>query len=116
MLRAGVVLAAALLAPCAGLAQYVAGFGTLAATTASVAVSSMTLGPNSATWPPSQATNVFVINAASSAGNLYVCPLGGTCSATNGIPIVPGASYGFARPAASMTVVAQSTATVWVQF
>jgi hypothetical protein len=95
--------------------QQMTGFGTIAATTASVQVSTMTLGPQSNTWPPSPKT-VYVMNAAGSAGLLYVCPLGGTCSATTGIPISPGAAYGFAGPASTMTLVAASTATVWVQF
>jgi hypothetical protein len=110
------LLAGLLLLPLAATAQYVTGFGTLAATNASASISTMTLGPNSAAWPPPQPTNVYVSNATTSAGLLYVCPLGGTCTVANGIPIAPGASYGFARPAGAMTVIAATTATVWTQW
>src|SRR4051812_35291166 len=114
-MRRFLLLAAALALPCAAIAQQLTGFGTIAATTASVLVSTMTLGPQSNAWPNAPQT-VYVMNAAASAGLLYVCPLGGTCSATTGIPIGPGASYGFAKPASTMTLIAASTATVWVQF
>ena len=94
----------------------VGGFGTIAATTASALVSSMTLGVNSPAWNANGLQRVYIMNIAGSAGILYVCPLGGTCSATVGIPIQVGAWYGFYQPSPNMTIIAASTATVWVQW
>lgn len=93
----------------------VSGFGTLSATAASTLLSTLTAGPNSSVWPllPKQ---IFVMNAPGSAGVVYVCPKGGTCSASVGIPIAAGYSYGFYQPATAMTVFAASTATVVAQW
>jgi hypothetical protein len=91
------------------------GFGTLSATAASAALSGLTPGPNSAVWPTSPA-QMFVINSPGSAGIVYVCPLGGTCSATVGIPLSVGQSYALYQPSTSMTVFAVSTATVVAQW
>lgn len=88
------------------------GYGTLAATASSVLISTMTKGPNSVTWATIPPGMVYVLNDTASAGNLYVCPLGGTCSATVGLELTPGRSWGFNRPSATMTVFAATTATV----
>jgi hypothetical protein len=93
----------------------VKGFGTLAATSASTALSTVTAGPNSAVWPTSPA-QLYVINSPASAGTVYVCPLGGTCSASVGIPVPAGGAYGFYQAATGMTVFAASTATVVAQW
>lgn len=93
----------------------VKGFGTLSATNASTLLSTLTAGPSSGTWPtvPGQ---VYVMNSVGSGGLIYVCPLGGTCSASVGIPISAGNAYGFYEPSTSMTVFAVSTATVIAQW
>jgi hypothetical protein len=93
----------------------VTGFGTLALGNTSTALSTLSLGPNSAAWP-AQPGMVYVMNSTTSAGPIYVCPLGGTCTAANGIPIAVGQWYGFYRPASGMTAIAPSTATVEVQY
>ncbi len=95
----------------------VSGLGTLSVTNASTLASTMTLGPSSSAWPTSSSTGmVFVLNDSASAGNLYVCPLGGTCTTANGLELIPGRSWGFYRPATSMTVIATSTATAQFQW
>lgn len=88
----------------------VLGFGTLAVTNSSALASGATAGPNSAVWPTTPGM-LYVLNDAASAGNLYVCPLGGTCSATVGLELTPGRSWGFYKPATTMTVFATTTAT-----
>lgn len=92
-------------------APAILGFGTLAVTNSSALVSTATAGPNSAVWNATPPGAVYVLNDAASAGNLYVCPLGGTCSATVGLELAPGRSWGFYKPAATMTVFATTTAT-----
>jgi hypothetical protein len=92
----------------------VKGFGSLSATNSSVALSTLTTGPNSAGWPTSPGM-VFVSNSSASAGLIYVCPLAGSCN-TTGIQIAPGGAYGFYQPSTSMTVIAASTATVGAQW
>lgn len=91
------------------------GYGTLAATNTSALLSTLTASAGSAAWPVHPGT-VNVQNAASSAGILYVCPLGGVCSASVGIPVAAGASYRVYQPATAMTVIAASTATIWAQW
>jgi hypothetical protein len=86
------------------------GFGTLAVVNASALASTATAGPNSAVWPTAPGM-LYVLNDAASNGNLYVCPLGGTCSATVGLELTPGRSWGFFKPATAMTVFATTTAT-----
>ena len=98
--------------PVAGTA--VVGFGVLSLTNASTALSTLTLGPNSGAW--STAGVVYVLNRSASAGNAYVCPLAGACTAATGLELVPGQVYGFTRPATGMTVIAASTATVEAQW
>lgn len=70
----------------------IAGFGTLAVSTSSILLSTATVGPNSTTFPGGNLPNrqIIVRNSTSSAGVLYVCPLGGTCSAAVGIPLAIG--------------------------
>lgn len=90
------------------------GYGVLAVVAASVAISTVTPGTNSAPFPtgglPGRTLNVK--NAIGSAGVLYVCPLGGTCSAAVGIPLAQGESQTWAVSSAlSVTVIAATTAT-----
>lgn len=95
----------------------VLGFGTLSVTNANTLASTMTTGPSSQAWPTTSNTGmVFVLNDSASAGNLYVCPFGGTCTTANGLELIPGRSWGFYRPATSMTVIATSTATAQFQW
>jgi hypothetical protein len=75
----------------------------------------MTADPNSAAWPTVPGM-MLVINDATSAGTIYVCPLGGTCTVANGIPLLAGQSYGVYKPATAMTAIAASTATVKMQW
>jgi hypothetical protein len=93
----------------------IVGFGTLAATAASTLASTLTLGPNSGAWSATPGLLV-VLNDAGSAGNLYVCPIGGTCTAANGLELTPGRSWTFYAPSTSLTVIADSTATAQFQW
>lgn len=93
----------------------VLGFGTLAVTNSSALASTMTAGPNSAVWPTVPGM-LYVLNDAASNGTLYVCPLGGTCSATVGLELTPGRSWGFYKPATTMTVFTPTTATAQFAF
>jgi hypothetical protein len=92
----------------------VAGFGVVAATNASALLSTLTLGPNSAVWPTTPGI-LYVINSGASAGIVHVCPLAGTCVAA-GLPIAPGGYYKFNKPSTSMTIIADSTASVSAQW
>lgn len=98
-----------------GVPPPVTGFGTLSATGTFALASTLTLGPSSAGWPAAPGM-VYVVNAPASAGTVFVCPLGGTCTTANGIPIAAGSAYGLFRPSTAMTLVAASTATVSFQF
>jgi hypothetical protein len=93
----------------------IVGFGTLAATAASTLASTLTLGPNSGSWSATPGLLV-VLNDVNSAGNLYVCPIGGTCTAANGLELTPGRSWTFYAPSTSLTVIAASTATAQFQW
>jgi hypothetical protein len=93
----------------------ITGFGTLAVVNASALASTATAGPNSAVWPTTTGM-LYVRNESASAGTLYVCPLGGTCSATVGLELPPGQSWGFYKPATTMTVFATTTATMQAQW
>lgn len=93
----------------------VTGFGTLAGASASTAMATLTVGPNSPSWPLSPA-QVYVINPAASAAVGYVCPLAGTCSSSVGIPISPGSWYGFYRPASGMTVYQATGSSLYAQW
>ena len=96
----------------------IAGFGTLAVSTSSILLSTATVGPNSTTFPGGNLPNrqIVIRNSSASAGLLYVCPLGGTCSATVGIPLAIGETKTFNVPAVvgilpSISVIAVTTAT-----
>jgi hypothetical protein len=91
------------------------GFGTLSVTAASTLASTLALGPNSGLWSTTPGLMV-VLNDVNSAGNLYVCPIGGTCTAANGLELTPGRSWSFYAPATTMTVIAASTATAQFQW
>jgi len=93
----------------------IVGFGTLAVTAASTLGSTLTLGPNSGAWSATPGLLV-VLNDAGSAGNLYVCPIGGTCSAANGLELTPGRSWSFYAPSTNLTVIAATTATAQFQW
>lgn len=99
----------------AATAPAVKGFGTLSASAASARLSTLTADGAGVVWPTTPGM-VYVINASGSAGVVYVCPLGGTCSAATGLPIAPGGWYGFYKPASTMTVIAATTATVSAQW
>jgi hypothetical protein len=89
------------------------GFGNLTGNSASALLSSLTLGPNSAAWPASPG-EVYII---ATGGTGYVCPLGGTCSASVGIPIGGiVAGWGFYKPSTSMTVYATNAVTFTTQW
>lgn len=120
--RKSIIAAAAIvLTATAALAQSITtspqlvGFGTLALTNASTLLSTLTVGPNSPAWPASLG-QVYVLNDSASAGNVYVCPLGGTCTTANGLELTPGRSWSFYRFSTNATVIAATTATVQVQW
>jgi hypothetical protein len=91
------------------------GFGKLAVTNASTLVSTLTTGPNSAAWPTTPGI-VDIANDGTSADTVWVCPLGGTCSAANGIPVPIGGSWRFTKPATTMTVFSTGGATIRIVF
>jgi hypothetical protein len=93
----------------------IVGFGNLALTNASTLLSTATVGPNSGVWPTTPAI-VDVTNDRASAGVAYVCPLGGTCTSANGVPVAVGQSFRFTKPATTMTMISASTSTIEVQF
>lgn len=97
------------------------GFGTFTPTTnTSQELSSLGLGAGSPIWPNSTiGLTVSVFNNVSvGGGTVYVCPLGGTCSATVGIPVAQGYGYRFYQPSTLMTIYAPTTpaTTVTVQW
>jgi hypothetical protein len=94
------------------------GFGTLSVSTSSVALSTLTVGPNSLAWHMPLNGTLYVSNSINSAGNLYVCPFGGACTAAAGIPLSPGQAYGFnlGGTNTSPTVIADTTATAVAQW
>jgi hypothetical protein len=66
-------------------------FGTLAVTTSSVALSTLTVGPNSAAWSTTLPNKyVTVRNSVNSTAVLYFCAFGGTCTSSVGEPIAIG--------------------------
>lgn len=91
----------------------ISGFGTLAVTSASALVSTLTVGPNSAVWPTSPGFMEFRNTGASV---IYLCPLGGTCSATVGIPIAAGAVVPIFHPTTTATVFDATTGTLVVNW
>lgn len=91
----------------------VAGFGTMTVTASSTLVSTLTTGPNSAAWPATPGLVRF-INGGSSV--IYLCPLGGTCSATVGIAIAASTTLPIFAPSTSATVFDATTGTLGVQW
>ena len=94
------------------------GSGVLSLTTSSVAVTTLTLAPNSPAllFPLPSATISFQA-ISTNAGSAWLCPLGGTCSASNAVEIPPGATVSISvspNSATAPTLVATSTATVQV--
>lgn len=95
------------------------GYGTLAVTAASTLLSTLTPGPNAPVYPATGFPNgtVTIKNSPASAGNVWICPFGGTASAAVGIPIAVGGSESYTIPnAAVVTVFATSTATIIVEW
>ena len=127
-------LGAALLATLAGAAEAqtvptptvpssLSGFGTLSVLAASLAVSTLTLGPNSAVYPTGGLPNRYMTirNSPASANTVFVCALGGTCTTANGSPIAVGGSTTWNIPSAngifpSVTVISAGTATIVVEW
>lgn len=73
------------------------GWGTAPVTVSSAAITTgMTLGPTVAAFPMPGARlpsmGFVAYNQVGSAGPFYICPLGGSCSPTNGIEVGIGAS------------------------
>lgn len=89
-------------------------YGTLSVTASSVALSTLTVGPNSPAWSTTYPSNyVSIRNSINSAGVVYVCWLGGTCSASVGDVLAVGQSATRnVGNTVSPTVFAASTATV----
>lgn len=95
------------------------GFGTLAVTAASTLLSTLTPGPNSPAYPPTTFPNgtIRVRSSPLSSGNVWICPLGGTCSIAVGIPIAVGGTEDYTiTNSAVPTVFATTTATIIVEW
>lgn len=92
------------------------GYGQLSVSNSSINVSTVTTSPNSAAWAMPLFGNLVIYNMSSSAGAVYICPKGGTCSSSVGLEVKPGGSATFALGGAttSPTIIAASTATVFV--
>jgi hypothetical protein len=91
------------------------GFGTLTVAATSIAISGLTLGPNSAVWPATPGVIYFSNDISSGSNVLYVCPLGGTCG-TNGIKLIAGQSFGVRTPATTATTYSPLGAVLDVQW
>lgn len=96
-----------------GGASPVKGFGTLAVTASSALVSTLTTGPNSAVWPTAPGMVQFINEGATV---VFLCPLGGTCSTTTGIPMVAGSTLPIFNPSTSATAVDATTGTLVAQW
>jgi hypothetical protein len=99
----------------------VTGYATLSVLAASLALSGATVGPNSPAFPTGALPQQFleIKNSPGSASTLYVCPLGGTCTAAVGIPLAVGESKSWMintpnGTLTSPTVISASTATAVV--
>jgi hypothetical protein len=94
------------------------GFGTISVGATSVAVSTVTVGPNSNTWKMPLSGPLRIGNAPGSAGNLIVNPLGGVATATSGISIAPNFSLVFDLGGSTVapTVISNSTATAQLEW
>jgi hypothetical protein len=97
------------------------GYATLSVLAASLALSTATVGPNSPAFPVSGLPSRYleVRNSVGSASTLYVCPLGGTCSSTVGVPLATGEVKTWMIPSiagalVSPTVISGTTATALV--
>lgn len=99
--------------PTAGNVAQVSGFGTMSVTASSTLVSTITTGPNSSAWPATPGLVNFV-NGGSSV--IYLCPLGGTCSASVGIALAAGASLQIFGPSNAATVFDATTGTLGAQW
>lgn len=88
------------------------GYGTLSVSTSSVAVSTVTTSPNSGAWVMPLNGNLVIQNNGGS--NVYVCLLGGTCTASNGWKVPPNAviTFNIGGYTTSPTIISDSSATV----
>jgi hypothetical protein len=91
----------------------VKGFGTLAVTTSSALVSTLTTGPNSAVWPTAPGMVTFINEGATV---VYLCPLGGACTTSNGIPMAAGSTLPIFNPSTAATAVDATTGTLVAQW
>ncbi len=93
------------------------GYGTLTlSNTNSTAVSTASAGPNANAWVMPLFGNLVLYVQPGSAAGIYVCPLGGSFTSSNGFLINPGQSFtvSLGGRTTSPTVAAVSTATVMV--
>lgn len=97
----------------AGGQAQVRGFATLATSNTSTLVSTATAGPNSAVWPTNPGQVTFFNSGATVD---YICPLGGVCTVSNGIPIAAGTSLTLLNPSNATTVINGSTGSLVVMF
>lgn len=95
----------------------VGGYGTIAVTTSSVAISTAVAGVSSGAYPtslelPSRVVTLW--NSANSANTVFMSPLGGTATSSC-IPLLPGATAQWLLPGATTpSVVSDGTATLFV--
>jgi hypothetical protein len=92
----------------------VKGFGTLSAGNSSTLLSTLTTGPSSGAWPSPVPGMLYVLNNGTT--TIYICPLGGSCTSSNGLAVPAGQYYGFYQPSTSMTLISPTTATVQAQW
>jgi hypothetical protein len=91
------------------------GFGTLSVSaTTSTLLSTITANSSGTAWPAQPGPSVV---ANFTAGILYVCPFGGTCSAsgaTEGLQLAAGTAYQFPVMSTNATVYAASAGAIQV--
>lgn len=99
-------------------APALSGCGSLAVTNSSAPISGLTKGTGCTNnWLMPLNGQLAILNAKSSAGNVYVCFFGGACTVSTGFPVVPGQqvfNVNLGGSTTSPTVIADTTATIWI--
>jgi hypothetical protein len=84
------------------------GFGTLTVSNSSIAISTLTAGPNSAAWSMPLFGTLVVNNQG--ANPAWICPFGGACTASNGFQIAAGGNITFSLGGQTVSPTVISTA------
>jgi hypothetical protein len=92
------------------------GFGILSVGTVSAAISSLTKDATSPAYPTDALPNAAVTITNAGTATAYICPFGGTCKTTTGIPLAANETRTFAIGGSTTapTVISGSAATLTV--